>query len=91
MLCLQPREGQCDRGPRRCHGLLPVLCQMETILYCNLTSIVHPQIEGKFTATPGGLTNFFMVARTCSMIELVLPIIKYAVSPLEVGPECTPN
>ncbi len=24
-----------------------------------LTSIVHPQIEGKFTATPGGLTNLF--------------------------------
>jgi hypothetical protein len=24
-----------------------------------LTSIDHPQIEGKFTATPGGLTNLF--------------------------------
>jgi hypothetical protein len=24
-----------------------------------LTSIVHPQIKGKFTATPGGLTNLF--------------------------------
>jgi hypothetical protein len=24
-----------------------------------LTSIDHPQIEGKFTATPGGLTNVF--------------------------------
>jgi hypothetical protein len=28
-----------------------------------------------------------MVARTISMIELVLPIMKYAVAPLEVGPE----
>ncbi len=25
----------------------------------HLTSIVHPQIEGKFNATPGGLTNLF--------------------------------
>ena len=51
------------------------------------TSIDYPQIESKFTATTGGLTNYFMVARTSSMIELVLPIIKYVVSPLEVGPE----
>jgi hypothetical protein len=28
-----------------------------------------------------------MVARTSSMIELVLPIIKYSMAPLEVGPE----
>jgi hypothetical protein len=28
-----------------------------------------------------------MVAKTSSMIKLVLPIIKYAVPPLEVGPE----
>jgi hypothetical protein len=32
-----------------------------------------------------------MVARTISMIELVLPIIKYAVAPLEVGPEFALN
>jgi hypothetical protein len=25
----------------------------------HLTSIVHPQIEGEFTATSGGLTNLF--------------------------------
>jgi hypothetical protein len=28
-----------------------------------------------------------MVARSSSMIEIVLPIIKYVVPPLEVGPE----
>jgi hypothetical protein len=32
-----------------------------------------------------------MVARTSSMIELVLPIIKYAMTPLEVGPESALN
>ncbi len=48
-----------------------------------LTSIDYPQIEGKFTATTGGLTNLFY---GCSMIELVLPIIKYTMPPLEVGP-----
>jgi hypothetical protein len=32
-----------------------------------------------------------MVARTSSMIELVLPIIKYGLAPLEVGPEFAPN
>jgi hypothetical protein len=53
----------------------------------HLTSIDHPQIEGKFTVTPGGLTNLFMVARTSSMMELVLPIIKYGIAPLEDGPE----
>ena len=36
-----------------------------------LTSIPHPQIGGKFTATPGGLTNIFMVALTSSMVEIV--------------------
>ena len=49
------------------------------------TSIDHPQIGGKFAATPGGPTSvFFMVARTSSVLEPVLPIIKYAVAPLEV-------
>jgi hypothetical protein len=56
-----------------------------------LTSINHPQIGGKFTTTPGELTNFFMVARTSSMMELVLPIIKYGLAPLEVGPEFALN
>jgi hypothetical protein len=32
-----------------------------------------------------------MVARTSSMIELVLPIIKYAMASLEVGPEFALN
>jgi hypothetical protein len=32
-----------------------------------------------------------MVARTGSMLELVLPIIKYLVAPLEVGPEFALN
>jgi hypothetical protein len=32
-----------------------------------------------------------MVARTSSMIELVLPIIKYAMAPLEVCPEIALN
>jgi hypothetical protein len=32
-----------------------------------------------------------MVARTSSMIELVLTIIKYPVAPLEVGPEFALN
>jgi hypothetical protein len=32
-----------------------------------------------------------MVAKTILMIELVLPIIKYAVAPLEVGPEFALN
>ena len=36
-----------------------------------LTSIHHPQIEGKFTATPGGLT-VFLVAGTSSVIRVVL-------------------
>ena len=40
----------------------------------------------------GGLTSvFFMVARTSSVLEPVLPIIKYVVAPLEVGPEFAPN
>jgi hypothetical protein len=56
-----------------------------------LTSIVHPQIEGKFTATLGGLTNLFMVARTSLMIELFLSIIKYAMALLEVGPKFALN
>jgi hypothetical protein len=56
-----------------------------------LTSIDHPQIEGKFTATPGGLTNFFMVALASSMIELVNVAIKYAMAPLEVCPEFALN
>ncbi len=31
------------------------------LFFCtvHLTSIHHPQIEGEFTATPGGLTNLF--------------------------------
>ena len=53
-----------------------------TVLF--LTSIEYPRIEGKFTATTVGLTNFFMVARTSSMIELALEIIKLVVAPLEV-------
>jgi hypothetical protein len=32
-----------------------------------------------------------MVARTCLLSELVLPIIKYAMAPLEVGPELALN
>jgi hypothetical protein len=60
-------------------------------LTVRLISINHPQIGGKFTATPGELTNFFLVARTSSMMELVLPIIKYGLAPLEVGPEFVPN
>jgi hypothetical protein len=32
-----------------------------------------------------------MVARTSSMIELVLATIKYVVALLEVGPEFAPN
>jgi hypothetical protein len=32
-----------------------------------------------------------MVARTSSVIELVLPIIKYGIVPLEVGPEFALN
>jgi hypothetical protein len=32
-----------------------------------------------------------MVARTGLMIELVLPIIKYGLAPLEVGSEFAPN
>jgi hypothetical protein len=32
-----------------------------------------------------------MVARTSSMIELILPIIKYTIAPLEVVPEFALN
>ncbi len=32
-----------------------------------------------------GQPTYFLVARTSSTIELVLPVIKYAVAPLEVG------
>ena len=60
-------------------------CQSVSRGTVRLTSIHHSQIEGKFTATPGGLTSvFFMVALTGSMIELVNANIKYAVAPLEV-------
>jgi hypothetical protein len=55
----------------------------------HLISIHNPQIEGKFTKTPGGLTN--IVAKTSLLSELVLPIIKYAIAPLEVGPEFALN
>jgi hypothetical protein len=34
---------------------------------------------------------YFVVARTSSVLEQVLPIIKYVVAPLEVGPEFAPN
>jgi hypothetical protein len=51
-----------------------------------LTSIHHPQIEGKFTATPGGLTTILYGSRTSLFSELVLPTIKYGMAPLEVGP-----
>jgi hypothetical protein len=32
---------------------------MMLVVTVRLTSIDHPQIEGKFTAAPGGLTNVF--------------------------------
>ncbi len=64
---------------------------MEARPTVRLTSIVHPQIEGKFAVTPGGLTDYFMVELTSSMIELVNATIKYAVAPLEVGPEFALN
>ena len=71
--------GLCEQFHRRCDTT-------------RFTSIDHPQIGGKFTATPGGPTSvFFLVARTSSVLEPVLPIIKYAVAPLEVGPEFAPN
>jgi hypothetical protein len=38
-----------------------------------------------------GKPIYFIVGRTSSMIELVLPIVKYAMAPLEVGPEFAPN
>ncbi len=38
-----------------------------------------------------GLSTYFMVASTSLLIELVLPIIKYAVAPLEVGSEFALN
>ncbi len=37
--------------------------------------------------TPGGLTTYFMVALASPVIELVNATIKYAVAPLEIGPE----
>jgi hypothetical protein len=57
-----------------------------------LISIFHPQIEGKFTATPGGLSPvYFMVALTSLWSELVNAIIKKVMAPLEVDPEFTFN
>jgi hypothetical protein len=61
-----------------------------------LTSIYNPQIEGKFTKTSGGSTlvgqpTYFMVARISLLSELVLPIIKKFMAPLEVGPEIALN
>ena len=41
--------------------------------------------------TPGRLTNIFMVARTCLLSELVLPIIHCVMALLEVGPEFALN
>jgi hypothetical protein len=32
-----------------------------------------------------------MIAKTSSMIELVLAIIKFVLIPLEIGPECAFN
>ncbi len=52
-----------------------------------LISIVHPQIEGKFTATPGGLTSVFYGWLTSLWSELANAILKKVPAPLEVGPE----
>jgi hypothetical protein len=38
-----------------------------------------------------GVPTYFMIALTSSMIELVNATIKYAMAPLEVGPELALN
>jgi hypothetical protein len=40
------------------NAILECICAVFTNTV-RLTSTVHPQIEGKFTVTPGGLTNLF--------------------------------
>jgi hypothetical protein len=80
-------------GPVECLIVLPCVdINHRPHVTVRLTSIDHPPMGGKFTATPGGLTNlFYGVARTSSMIELVLLIIKYGLAPLEDGPKFAPN
>jgi hypothetical protein len=53
-----------------------------------LTSIHLLQVEGNFTKTSGGSINLFY---GCKSSELVLPIIKKFMAPLEVGPEFALN
>jgi hypothetical protein len=49
---------------------------------------VHPQIEGKFTVTPGGLTSVFYGSIVTSLwSKLVNAIIKKVMAPLDIGPE----
>jgi hypothetical protein len=64
--------------------LFRLICHTPTV---HLTSIYHPQIEGKITKTPAWATKFFLVARTSLWSELVLASKKYVMAPLEVGPE----
>ncbi len=53
-----------------------------------LIASVLPQIEGKFIATPGGLTSVFYGCINSSLwSELVNAIIKKVMAPLEVDPE----
>ena len=61
--------------------------------YCTvcLTSIYHPQIGGKFTATPGVLTNIFYGCIHQLNEWTSKRNLKFAVAPLEVGHEFAPN
>ena len=59
--------------------IYPIICTIRLI------SIVHPQIEGNFTVTPGGLTSVLYGCIEWS--ELVNAIIKKVMAPLDVDPE----
>ncbi len=72
-------------GSSRRYLLIFLMADFFCVYYClclwgyrtvRSTSIDHPQIEGKFTATPDGLPNLFYDALTSSMI-VVNATIKY--------------
>jgi hypothetical protein len=50
-----------------------------------LTSIYNPPIKDKSHMTAAGLTNFFMLARTSLLSEVVLATIKKVVASLDIG------
>ena len=66
---------------------------VHTIFTVRLTLIDHPQMGGKFTVTPGGLTQLILWLHwlPSSMIELVNSTMKHGMAPLEVGPGFAPN